>query len=193
MEAIRSIRAGYWAAAYVIATFGAIFLAFWLGLPMAWKMAAVFAPMVLLLPLIRAGEREQAANGGPAGPLKAYNRRMLLATFTYVPILLFSVWAKKALMPDGAVVWLLAVLPALPVIAMFWAIGRFIIEQSDEYLRAQMVRVSLIATATAMSVAMVWGFLEVWRLVPHVPAFMVPVVWFISLGLATIWDKVRAP
>jgi hypothetical protein len=76
-----------------------------------------------------------------------------------------------------------AVAPALPVLAMFFVIGRYLVEETDEYLRMLMVRQTLVASGLALSLATVWGFLESSDLAPHVDSYWIVVVWFGGLGL----------
>jgi hypothetical protein len=73
--------------------------------------------------------------------------------------------------------------PALPIIAIFAAIGRYLIEESDEYLRLLTVRQTLVASGFALSLATAWGFLESFDLAAHVDAYWIAVVWFGGLGL----------
>ena len=72
----------------------------------------------------------------------------------------------------GPVAYLAAVLPALPIIGIFAAIGRYLVEEQDEYLRMLMVRQTLWASAFALSVATVWGFLESFDMVGHVDGLL---------------------
>jgi hypothetical protein len=76
----------------------------------------------------------------------------------------------------------LAVLPALPIIAIFVLVGRYLIEEQDEYLRMRMVRQILWATGLTLAATTLWGFLEDAGL-PHVPMFYVSVFWFAGLGI----------
>lgn len=82
-----------------------------------------------------------------------------------------------------------AIVPALLIIGIFVAIGRYLIEERDEYLRMLMVRQSLIASGLALSVATVWGFLESFGLAPHVDAYWFAVIWFGGLGLGACVNK----
>jgi len=85
--------------------------------------------------------------------------------------------------------YLAAVIPALLIIGIFFAIGRYLIEEQDEYLRMLMVRQSLWASGFALSVATVWGFLESFDLVGHVPSYAVAILWFGGLGLGSVMNK----
>ena len=88
--------------------------------------------------------------------------------------------------PAGALAYIVAALPALAIIAVFWAIARLIVELNDEYIRMLIVRQSLIATGFAMAVATVWGFLESFRLVPHAMGYWAAVLWFAGFGIGAV-------
>ena len=85
----------------------------------------------------------------------------------------------------GPLAYVLALSPGFSVAAVFWAIGRLLVEERDEYLRMLMVRQSLVATGFTLTVATMWGFLENFDLVPHVDAFYIAVLWFAGLALGT--------
>lgn len=85
----------------------------------------------------------------------------------------------------GALAYVLALLPGLSIAGVFWAIGRLLVEERDEYLRMLMVRQSLVATGFTLSVVTMWGFLENFDLVPHVDAFYIAVLWFGGLALGS--------
>lgn len=124
---------------------------------------------------------------------RRYVRRVFGFMSFYVAALLFAKWMFKRGLAEGAVAWGLAILPALPIIAVFWAIGRLLVEENDEYLRAQLVRQSLIATAFAMAVATVWGFLEAFGLVGHVDAYFASILWFAGLGVGGLVNYLGRP
>lgn len=132
----------------------------------------------------------------PASPaLRRYNRRILLLSVVYVACLFAAVHVFNHRLLSGPLAWAVALAPALAVIGFFVTIGRYLIEERDEYLRDQMVRQALIATGLAMAVATAWGFLENFGLVPHVPAYAVAIVWFAGLGLGACVNKLaqRSP
>lgn len=85
--------------------------------------------------------------------------------------------------PSGAAAYGLAVLPALPVLGMIWAIGRLVVETEDEYQRFLFVKQILIATALTLAIATVWGFLEDFGMAPHAPAYWATVLWFAMIGV----------
>jgi hypothetical protein len=114
---------------------------------------------------------------------KTYNVRVLWLSLFYGAFLMAAVYGFRHQLLTGPVAYLAALLPALPIIGIFAAIGRYLVEEQDEYLRMLMVRQTLWASAFALSIATVWGFLESFDMVGHVDAYYVAVLWFGGLGL----------
>lgn len=143
--------------------------------------------MVLLIPLVRAGERQHRAS--PV--MVRYNRRFLAACFGYVLGLgiAISLWNTYTL--TGPVVFAIALLPTIPTFAMIWAMGRYLVEETDEYLRYRTVRAAIMSLGLVLAIGIFWGFLEMFELVPHIWAWWVLPVWACGLGLAQLWMKVR--
>ena len=90
---------------------------------------------------------------------------------------------------SGPLAYALAVLPALPIIGVFAAMGRYLVDEQDEYLRMLTVRQTLWATGFALSVATIWGFLESFELVDHIDAYYIAVLWFGGLGLGACMNR----
>ncbi len=114
---------------------------------------------------------------------KRYNMRVVVLSLIYAILLLAAVYIFKHHLVDGPLAWLVAVLPALPIVGIFGAIGGYLVEERDEYLRMLMVRQTLYASGFAMSLATIWGFLESFDMVGHVESYYVAVLWFGGLGL----------
>ena len=120
---------------------------------------------------------------------RRYQRSVLLLSVAYVALLLSVSIYFEAREPSGPVAVALAVLPALPIIGIFVAIGRYLVDEKDEYLRSLLVRQTLWASAFALSIATVWGFLEGFEIVGHVEAFYVAVLWFGGLGVGSLMNR----
>lgn len=118
-----------------------------------------------------------------------YNRRAAGLSLIYAVFLLGAVYAFKHHLVAGPGAWLVGSLPALPIIGIFVAIGRYLVEEQDEYLRMLMVRQTLWASGFALSAATLWGFLESFDLVGHVEAYYIAVLWFGGLGLGACANK----
>ncbi|MGY2733036.1 hypothetical protein [Sphingomonas sp. UYP23] len=121
---------------------------------------------------------------------RAYLRRFVPAMALYVVLVWVSPFLIRALHAEGPLLWLIALLPAFPLSAVFWIIGRYLVDLRDEYRRMLEVRKALVATGFAMTLATGWGVLEVYAHAPHVPLFFVPIAWFAGLGLGSAVNAV---
>lgn len=124
----------------------------------------------------------------PAG--RRYVRRVLVAMAFYLVTLAIALRLIRHGGVAGPLAYLLALLPGLSVIGVFWAVGRLLVEQTDEYQRMLLVRQVLVATAFTLSLATVWGFLENFQLVPHVDAFYIAWLWFWGQGAGALYNRV---
>ena len=120
---------------------------------------------------------------------KRYNLRLIWLSLLYCAFLLPAVYGFKHQLVPHSIAYLVAILPALPIIGVFGAIGRYLIEEQDEYLRMLMVRQTLWASAFTLSIATAWGFLDNFGLVGHVDGYWIIVVWYLGLGLGGIYNK----
>ena len=180
-----------WGAAFVIGTFGmgALSRALEWG---GWQtMVAVGVPMLLLVPFIRSLERENQKSGCASPAMRAYNRRSLIFAFSYMAALFVAILATDAWKPTGVLAYALAILPSLPLIYMVYAMGRYLTDEADEYLRMKTVIAALIGTGILLVVATVWGFLESFGLAAHQPGWLAVPIWAIGLGIGQLWQKVR--
>ena len=158
-----------------------------------WALLPFFLPALAALVWMSREVRLNARRKGceTAAGL-AYNRRMLPLAAAYVVVLLGVILMHDRLHVSGPALYLIAILPALPLIGVVWALGRFLIEETDEYQRALAVRKMLVATGFLLVVATIWGFLEEFGLVAHLPAYWCFIVWCFGLGVGACWSKFRA-
>ena len=188
----RDKRAAWlWGAAFMGGMFGT---AWWLsssdyfGSP--WSLAFMALPMMLLIPMVRAAERSQRTSGCASPVIVRYNRRILWVSFGYMIGLvaatpLFNTYDFTRLQAA-----FLALLPTLPVVGMIWAMGRYLMEENDEYLRARTVKASLIATGLLLAIATFWGFLASFNAVPAMPGWAAVPIWAVGLGVGQLVNKV---
>ena len=59
----------------------------------------------------------------------------------------------------------LAIAPALPIIGVFWAVMRLLVEEPDEFMRMLLVRQCLVATGFCLTIITIWEFLQNFDLV----------------------------
>ena len=121
---------------------------------------------------------------------RRYNRAVLLCSFGYMSALFGAeIYFRDHPGSQGVTAYFAAIVPALLIIGIFVAIGRYLVEERDEYQRTLMVRQTLVASGLALSVATVWGFLESFGLAVHIDAYWVAVVWFGGLGLGACVNR----
>ncbi|MBW0144111.1 hypothetical protein [Sphingomicrobium clamense] len=148
------------------------------------------SPMVFI---VKAGLNAMAnagTQGAVGSPTRNYLKRMLIVSLTYVGSLIAAVMLIDEGDPITPLSMIIAIVPGLAVVGYFWAIGRFILEVKDEFIRMLNIRQSLIATAISLSAASVWGFLENFEQVPHIDAYWWPILWFFGLGVGGIANKI---
>ena len=130
------------------------------------------------------------ANHASTAAYRRYNQRVIWASIAYGAALISATYAFKHHLLTAPATWIVATLPAFAIIGMFVALGRYLVEEQDEYLRMLMARQGLWASAFALSVATIWGFFEAFDLVDHFDAYWVSVLWFFGLGLGSIANAV---
>jgi hypothetical protein len=180
-----------WGVAFMVSMFGAGIFARIIGLDDFWSMAIMLPPMLLLIPLIRSGEQYGAETGCGSPALVQYNRRALMWSFAYVITLFIAVMAQDRFEPEGLLLWLVAILPALPIFYFVYTLRTYLREEQDEYLKMQFVEHALWGLGLLLVLATFWGFLESFGAVPHAPGWLALPVWAIGMGLAAFWKKAR--
>lgn len=141
----------------------------------------------ILIPMVRAQHRGDCSS--PA--MVAYNKRVIASSFGYVLGLGIAITLWRNYELSRPVIFAISLLPALPTFAMIWAMGRYLAEETDEYLRHRTVISAVHGLGLVLSAGIFWGFLETFELVPHIWAWWVLPVWAIGMGLSRIWQKVR--
>ena len=184
-------RVGLFTLSYVVTVLGAIAaVQYWSlgGLPLAIAIGVPVLALGWMTVVCRAARR----GAGPASPAhRAYVRRFIPMMIGYVVLLFAAVWLGKHYQPAGVGAVLLAVLPALPLVGVIWAMGRLIVEEQDEYLRDQTIRQFLIATGFMLAVTSMWGFLESSGHVPHLPMYWSFILWCGGLGVGSLVNELK--
>ena len=119
---------------------------------------------------------------------RRYLGRSLFTMSVYVLAVWCVAWTFHHHHPQGAVVYLLALAPAPPILAAIAILGLYITEEKDEFLRAVLVQSSLWATAVVLAFTTFWGLLQTYSptvdLHIHAPMYWVFVVWYVTFGLS---------
>jgi len=122
---------------------------------------------------------------------RRYLYRFAPTMLTYLVFLFIAKWSFHHLHPTGLVVYLLAVLPALPLVGTLAIVGLYIAEESDEFERSIIVQSMLWGLGGALSVSTIWGFLEDFAQAPHISTFYVYLFFWIFMGLSQPFIRLR--
>jgi hypothetical protein len=133
--------------------------------------------VMICMPLSKAGRR--------------YIYRLAPTMALYLLFLFIAQWTFHHLRPTGLVVYLLAVLPALPLVGTLAIVGFYIAEESDEFERSIIVQSMLWGLGGALSVSTIWGFLEDFAKAPHISTFYVYVFFWIFMGISQPFIRMR--
>ena len=117
---------------------------------------------------------------------KRYTLRLAVIMAFYVVALFGAVWLFNNQPPQGVFRYLVAAAPSLPIFGVIWAVGMYFKEEDDEYLRMKLAVTSLWATGLTLAAASVWGFLENFEVVPHIPLYYAFVFYWAAFGLTQI-------
>ena len=142
---------------------------------------AVLAGVANLPHLVR---RKRGIDGRMRAPYRRYMRRFMPAMFGYVILLMLAVSYAKAAAPTGVVAWAIAIAPALPLLLAIRAIFLLPREEDDEYQRERIYHAYAWATGATLAICTVWGFLDMFVVVPHAEMWLAFPIWSLCMGLA---------
>ena len=121
---------------------------------------------------------------------RRYVARLGVLAMLYVVTLFMSVTLFRHDPPTGALAYALALIPAVPVIGVFWALMRFIVEEKDEFVRLLMVRQCMVATGFCLTIVTVREFLQNFDLISlDNGGFGAAFFWFMGLGVGAIYNR----
>jgi hypothetical protein len=122
---------------------------------------------------------------------RRYIYRLAPTMALYLLFLFISQWTFHHLHPTALVVYLLAVLPALPLVGTLAIVGLYIAEESDDFERSVIVQSMLWGLGGALSVSTIWGFLEDVAKAPHISTFYVYIFFWIFMGISQPLIRLR--
>jgi hypothetical protein len=102
----------------------------------------------------------------------------------YVVTILLAASHAKTGHTHGTLAYLLAALPGLSVIAILVAIGHYLREEKDEFLRAIQTEALLWGCGVTLAVATSWGFLQMFTDVPRAPLYLIFALFCFVWGVA---------
>jgi hypothetical protein len=121
---------------------------------------------------------------------RQYLRRTLVVTAIYIVGIFGASYLIGNVGVSRPLAFAVALVPGLAMVGMFANTLSMIAATTDEFMRMLAVRQQLIAAGFAMALASVWGMLETFDLVPHVPAFYIVVLWAVGLFVGQLSNRV---
>jgi hypothetical protein len=115
---------------------------------------------------------------------RRYANRLAPTMAIYLVFLFIAQWSFHHHHPTGPIVYVLAILPALPLIGSLAIVGLYITEESDEFERSILVQSMLWGFGGALAVLTIWGFLEDFAHAPHLSTFYVYVFFWIFMAIS---------
>ena len=123
--------------------------------------------------------------------MRNYTRRLVVCMVIYIVLILAVAFLFRTAPPSGPVAYVAAVLPALPILGVFWTIFRLLTEESDEFMRMMLVRQTLFATGFCLSIMTVWEFLQNFDVLPDgTGGFGATFMWFVGFGVGAVWNAI---
>jgi hypothetical protein len=120
-----------------------------------------------------------------------YLHRLFPTMVLYLVFLFTAKSVFRHLHPTGVIAYLLAALPALPLVGSLAIFGLYIAEESDEFVRSIIVQSMLWGLGGALSVGTIWGFLEDFAHAPHISTFYVYGFFWIFMGISQPFIRMR--
>ncbi|MBV7258719.1 hypothetical protein KCG46_03905 [Erythrobacter sp. WH158] len=156
-------------------------------------MILLVAPASLMIAVYKAAQNQPMDDNCVAKSTaqQRYIKRVAISTSLYLMTFALMTFLKDEVEVPLVAQYILAVLPGLAVCGIFWAVGRLIVEEEDEFLRMLTVRQTLIASALSLSAASVWGYLESADLVVHADAYWYAIIWFFGLGVGAVANRIQ--
>jgi len=112
-------------------------------------------------------------------------RRVVLSSLAFAVVLIPIVYAVRHGYVAGPWRTVLALVPAIPLIALFASYSRYLSEETDEYVRTLVVKSILSATTVTMVCTVVWGCLVEIGGAPPIALWWVAFAWIFAQGVSS--------
>ena len=155
------------------------------------SVAALYGLVILALSTYCSTMMRRASKLSPSAAAKRYRMRFSIAMSVYVVALIGALSAVIQYHLTGLVAYVLAVTPALPLLAVIAVMGIYLREETDEFERAMQAEAALWASGGLLALATVWGFLELFGLVPHIETWWAFPIWCFLLAPGNVLARRR--
>jgi hypothetical protein len=122
---------------------------------------------------------------------KSYERSVMQFMGCYVVVLFCSSWFVKH---DGAehfYLYFWSVIPAIPIIAVIWRMGKYLREETDEYQRWLTTQSILVGTGALMATIVVNDFIRLFAKTPGLPPLWLFCIFCAGMGFTQAYQKIR--
>jgi hypothetical protein len=126
----------------------------------------------------------EGENRNPAQ--RRYFIRFVITMLLYGPALAVTSIGFHEFHPTGVLVYILALLPALPILAVMVVVGLYLREEKDEFIRTSVLESMLWGIGPTMAVTTVWGSLEKFANVRRLDMFLVYPIYCVFVILAAV-------
>ena len=117
--------------------------------------------------------------------MKRHQMRVWPTLAVYAIVLTVVIHLFSTHPPEGVLLkYLAAVAPALPLLAVLWINVRYLVEETDEFRRLQMMLSMLCGLAAILAVSVTWGFLEGFAGAPHMALYHLATIYVVAQALS---------
>jgi hypothetical protein len=115
---------------------------------------------------------------------KQYMKRMLVTMSVYLVLVFGATWAVRHAHVKGWLLVVCAVVPSLAIFRLLQVVGLYLKEETDEFVRQQMVNAILWGTAAVLGLSAFTDFLRSYTGTGELPPFTMFVVFWMVFALA---------
>lgn len=151
--------------------------------------ALLLFPTLLIIPFAKAMQVAEAAAGYHSPARGQFNRRALLCALAYLALLLVAITVKQRLEPPPAAVWLIALMPVVPIGLLGLAAKSYLADETDEFLRDSFVTMALIGTGVLILAAACWGFLANFGVLEPADGTLALAIWALGAVLGDLYCR----
>jgi hypothetical protein len=117
-------------------------------------------------------------------PMRRYLLRFGVSMSAYTILLVTAVSLGRQGLAVGPWGYLIALAPSVGVLGAIASVGFYLAEETDEFYRTTLIHSLLWGAAGTLSVATIWGFLEIFDKAPHAPTWAAVPVFAVFMGVA---------
>ena len=122
---------------------------------------------------------------------RRYVRRYLAGILIYAVLTTGATWIVKRFDLEGPAVIALSMLSALPIAGVMGVFGRYLIEETDEYVRQLVVTAMLFSVGVLLSLSTALGFLQQRGALGTVELIWAFPAWCVIWAVAELWLRWR--